>query len=129
MKLNKNFLKETARDFIALGSPLFFIIVIARISFLSNYEYLSQFIIAGSLFLILMYTFKSNMHSGLGIIILTFTMLYYNNLKFGIFGVLIYALLIISLMYLDKSKKSVFKGVLLGAISTLISYFTVNLIF
>ena len=55
--INKNFLKELARDFIALGSPIFFIIVIVRISLLSNYEYLSQFIIAGVLFLISVFLF------------------------------------------------------------------------
>jgi len=125
----KNLLRETARDLIALGSPLFFVIVIARISILSNYEYLSQFIIAGVLFFTLMFFFKGNLYSGLGLIVLVFTTLFYNNLKFSIFAILIYLGLIVSLIYLKTDKEKVFKGVLAGAISTAISYFIVDFIF
>jgi len=91
--INKNFLKEIARDFIALGSPIFFIIVVARISLLSNFEYLSQFIIAGILFIISVFSFKVNLYSGLGLIVLVFTTLFYNNLN-GLLvqGILLHAL-------------------------------------
>src|SRR3989344_2501294 len=107
-------LKETARDFIALGSPVFFILVIARISFLSHYEYLSQFAIAGILFLILFFLFNANMHSGLGFIVLTFTTLYYDDLKFSVFAFFIYIGLIASLIYLEREEREIFLGTFLG---------------
>jgi hypothetical protein len=128
MKINYS-LKEIARDFIALGSPIFFILVIVRVSLLSNFEYLSQFVIAGILFIVLFFFIKINMYSGLSLIVLIFTTLYYNNLRFWIFASLAYLGLLFSLIYLKEDKKKIAYGVLLGIISTIISYFTVNLIF
>ena len=132
-ELNKmkyeNLLKEIARDFIALGSPIFFIIVIARIYLLSNYSYLSQFVIGAIIFFPLMFLFKANMYSGLGLITLVFISLFYNDLKFTIFGILIYMIAIASLFYLKKDKLEIIKGIAFGAIAIGISYYIVKLIF
>ena len=122
-------IKEVARDFVALGSPIFFILIIARILFLSNYEYLSQFIIAGILFSGFFYFFKSNLYSGLGIISLIFTTLYYNDLRFSIFVFFIYIGLIASLIYLKTEEKEIFLGTLFGIVSTALSYLLVDFIF
>jgi len=83
--MKKISLKEIARDVIALGSPVFFLLVLARVALLSNFEYLSQFVIAGILFVVLFLFFVGNIHSGLGIIVLFFTTIYYSDLKFSIF--------------------------------------------
>lgn len=122
-------LKEVARDFIAFGSPVFFALVLARVYLLSNFEYLSQFVIAGILFFILFLFFKINLYSGLSLIVLVFTILYYNDLNFGIFATLAYLGLLASLVYLKTDKKEIFNGILLGAISSLVSYYVVKLIF
>ena len=63
--------KEIARDIISLGSPVFFLLALARISITSNYPYLVKVALAGILFLILIFFFKANIHAGLGIIVLT----------------------------------------------------------
>ncbi|MEK6842642.1 MAG: hypothetical protein AABX84_02405 [Nanoarchaeota archaeon] len=125
----ENFLKESARDIIAFGSPIFFILVLARIFLLSNYSYLSQFIIAGILFLPLIYFFKANIYSGFGLIVLIFTTLYYNEVRFTIFAVFLYLLLIASLFYLKKEKLEIIKGIFFGAVSTGISWFLVEKLF
>lgn len=122
-------IKETARDLIALGGLPFFILIVARVWLLSKPYYSFQFIIGGFVFLILMLIFKSNLHSGLGLIALVFTTLYYNDFKFGIFAILIYCLLLFSLIYLKKDKKEIFKGILFGGISILISYYSVGILF
>ena len=127
--MKTEYIKETARDLIALGSPIFFIIVIARIYLLSNYSYLSQFIIGALIFFPLMFLFKANMYSGLGLIVLIFTTLFYNNLKFTIFGIAIYLLLLASLIYLKYDKKKVIMGIIFGAIATGISYYVVRFLF
>ncbi len=127
--MKTEYIKETARDLIALGSPIFFIIVIARIYLLSNYSYLSQFIIGALIFFPLMFLLKANIYSGLGLIVLIFTTLFYNNLKFTIFGIAVYLLLLASLIYLKYDRKKVIMGIILGAISTGISYYAVRLIF
>ena len=121
--------KEAARDIIALGSPVFFLLVIARIFLLSNYAYLSQFIIAGILFLAMMFFIKANYYSGLGLIVLIFTAKYYGDLKFALFGAFLYLLLLASLIYLKEDKMKIVKGILFGLISAGISYYAINLIF
>lgn len=125
----KDFIKESARDLIALGSWIFFIIVVVRIYLLSNYSYLSQFIVGALVFFPLIFLFGANMYAGLGLIILIFTTLFYNNLNFTIFGIFIYLLLLVSLIFLKYDKMKVLKGVLFGLAATGISYYVVNLIF
>ena len=51
----KNFLKEIQRDFVAIGGPVFFALVLARVLIISDYQYLMQFLFAGILFFILIY--------------------------------------------------------------------------
>lgn len=126
MNLN---IKEVARDLIALGGLPFFILIIARVWMLDKSYYPFQFIIGGIIFLLLMFIFKSNMHSGLGLIALVFTLLYYNHFKFSIFAIFVYCLIIFSLVYLKYDKKEIFKGILFGTISSGIGYYLVEVLF
>ena len=128
MKLN-NFLKESARDIISLGSPIFFILALARISITNNYSYLAKVAFAGFLFLALMYFFKANIHLGFGIIIVIFLSLYYNDSMFAIFALLIYISAIVSLIYLKEEKSRIIKGILFGLVSTGISWLVVEKLF
>ncbi len=125
----KKTFKEIARDLIALGGIPFFILIIGRVWMLDKPYYPFQFIIGGIIFLLFMFIFKSNLHSGLGLIALTFMLIYYNHLKFSIFASFVYLLLILSLVYLKKDKKEIFKGILFGAISSVISYYIVGGLF
>ncbi len=123
-------LKETARDIIALGGLPFFVIVLIRFFILPDYPYyLSQFAFAGIIFFLLMLLFKPNLHSGLGLILLVFTILLYEDLKFGILASILYVFLIIALIYLKTEKKKIILGILLGGISSTISYFLTKAIF
>lgn len=128
LNFDKHIKKELARDCIALGSILFYLIVIARVSMLSKPVFLFQFIFAGIIFFLLSIIFKLDLHSGLGFILLVFISLYYNNVFFTIFAILIYLLLIVSLFYLKIEKSKILKGILIGLISTVISYFIVGLL-
>ena len=71
--------KEVARDFLAIGSIPFFILVIARVILLNDPDFLSQFIIAGVIFLLLTYFFKTNVYSGLALITVVLLSLFYND--------------------------------------------------
>ncbi len=122
-------LKEIARDIVALGSLPFFTLVVVRVLILPNQHFLSQFIFAGIIFFLFMPLFKQNLYSGLGLILLVLVSLYYNNLKFTVFASMLYTGLIISLIYLKTEKQKIIKGVLLGALSTAISYLLVRIIF
>lgn len=124
--MKKEWIKETARDIIALGGIPFFILVLVRVAILSKPDFLFQFLFAGVIFLLITFLLKINLYSGLGLIILIFTSLYYDDFKFSIFAVLVYIGMIISLMFLNKNKKEIIKGVLLGILSSAISYYLVK---
>lgn len=127
--MKKEWMKEIARDIVALGSPIFFALVLIRTFILPDYVFLNQFLFAAIIFFLSIFLFKQNLYSGLGFILTFFIILYYKDLKFGIFTGLIYLALIGSLFYLKKDLKEIIKGVLLGALSTGISYFLVKIIF
>lgn len=129
MKKRFEFLKEGARDFLALGSIPFFILVLVRVWILDTPVYFSQFAIAGSLFLILTFILKNNLYSGLALMMLFFTALVYSEIRYTIFGSLVYVGLVGSLFYLNYEKKKILLGILFGIITTAIGYFLVDFIF
>ncbi len=126
--MEKAWLKEVARDLIALGSIPFLILTIARVSVPCTY-YTMQFIVSSVLFFILKAIFKADLRAGIGFILLTFTSLFYRNGLFAVFASMVYTGLIISLFYLKRERRQILKGILLGGISTGIGYVIVRLIF
>jgi membrane-associated HD superfamily phosphohydrolase len=127
-RMKKEWLKEQARDLIAFGSIPFLVLTIARVSEVATY-YVMQFIISSILFFILKMIFKAELRAGIGLILLTFTSIFYNNALFTAFALIIYVGIIVSLFYLKRDKAQILKGILLGLISTGIGYFIVRLIF
>ena len=124
--------KQSARDFIALGSIPFYALVVARVAMLQNWNYVFQFVFAGIIFFILLLIFRlglQSLYSGLGFILLVLVSLYYKNLFFAIFALIIYILLIVSLFYLKVEKAKIWKGIFAGAISTAAGYFAANWVF
>ena len=111
-----SWIKTAARDIIAIGGIPFFILVLVRVYMLNNPTYFSQFVISGVLFVALFFLFKQNLYAGLGLIILTFTSLYYQDLMYVIFGVGAYVLLLVSLVYLKEDLKKIFFGIVFGGI-------------
>ncbi|MBU2576839.1 MAG: hypothetical protein KKF50_03895 [Nanoarchaeota archaeon] len=118
-----SWIKTAARDIIAIGGIPFFILVLVRVYMLNNPTYFSQFVISGVLFVALFFLFKQNLYAGLGLIILTFTSLYYQDLMYVIFGVGAYVLLLVSLFYLKEDLKKIFFGIVFGGIGIGVSFF------
>jgi hypothetical protein len=118
----EKWLREFARDLLALGSLPFFILVAVRIMMLRISYYTIGFISAGILFLILAFALKPDLYSGLGFIMVFSLVPFYNELKFTIFAIIGYILLLGSLFYLGKKRKDVFLGIVLGFISSAIGY-------
>ena len=115
--------KEIARDSLAFGSILMFIIVAARTTLADNYKFLAELIFAGIIILILSFVFKSQNHLSRAIVLYIFTVLFYNDNRYTIFASLLMLLILISLFYLKFSKKQILLGALSGLISSGISYF------
>ena len=128
-KGDDSWIKTAARDIIAIGGVPFFILVLARVYMLNNPEYFSQFLISGAVFLLAFLLFKQNIYSGLGLIILVFTSMYYNDVIFTVFGVIAYALLLVGLFYLKEDWKKVISGVVFGAVAIGASYLAGGLLF
>lgn len=125
----KNFFKESARDLIAFGGPIFFLLVLARVSITANFIYLSEFILAGGIFYALSFSLDANVRAGIGTILLIFTGIYYGSVSFAAFATIIYILFLTSLVYLGEKKKDVAKGVVLGLVVAGGVYYIVRLVF
>jgi len=121
--MGKNWLKELARDFLALGSIPFFILVLMRLFILNQPIYFAQFVFSGIIFFLFMIFLKSNLYSGLGLVMLIFTSLHYADIKFTILAILVYIGLLCSLVYLKKDIKNVIKGILFGIVSAVVGYY------
>jgi len=126
--MKKPWLNELARDLIAFGSIPFLLLTVARVSVMQAY-YPMQFVISSIIFFILREVFKASLHAGVGLILLVFISLFYRNFLFTVFALPIYLGLIISLIYLGRSKIKVIKGVLCGAASAALGYYIVKVIF
>jgi len=118
-KINLNGL---AKDLVSLGGIPFFILVLTRVWILHNLHYFIEFFISGIIFIFITLIFKAELYSGLSLVVLVFTSIHYNDLAFTIVASIAYILLIVSLIYLKKDKKSVFLGVLYAGIICLILY-------
>ena len=116
--------KEIARDSIALGSILFYAAVVIRSLIGEHWLFFTQVILAGVVLFLLSKVIKSaNMYLARGIIVAVFTSLFYNDNLFSVFAFVLLVLAFISLNYLKVKRNVILNGLLLGIISTVISYY------
>ena len=124
----QNWKKEAARDLMALGGIPFYILVIAR-SLIGNHYLFTYQLLISIVFLYLVRIFiKYNEHLSRAIVLVVFTILFYNQLIYTIFASVVFIFLIISLFYLKIPKKEISFGFLLGIVSSLIAYYLAQLI-
>jgi len=121
-------IKEIARDLIALGGLPFFVLVLVRVYLLNKPMYFAQFVVAGLIFILIALFLRISFYAGLGLVILMFTNLYYQDMRFGIFSIVAYVLLLAALAYLKKEKKDILLGVIAGGLSTGIAYYLVGIL-
>jgi len=121
--------QEIARDTLALGSIAFFILVIGRALIAPYMEFTYQLIISFiALTILTLFIKNSEKHIARAIILVTFTILFYNIMKFTIFAIIILIALFVSVHYLKIEKISILKGTILGIISSLIGYYSISLL-
>ena len=120
----KKWLKEIARDLLALGSiPFYFLVVIRAI--IGKYNvFVYQMVIAAIAIFILYFLIKnSNLHIGRALVILVFTSLFYKEMLFTTFASLIWILLLIAAFYVKRNIGYLFRGIIIGVISSLAGYY------
>lgn len=115
-------IKTAARDIVAIGGVPFFILVLVRVSMLNNPTYFGQFVISGVVFLGTWFLFKQNIYSGLGLIVLVFTSMYYDNAIYAAFGTIAYVAALAGLFYLKEDVKKVLMGILIGVVGIGVSF-------
>jgi hypothetical protein len=116
--------KEVFRDVLALGSIIFYFIVLVRALIGDYLPFVYQLVIAFVLLIVLSYFVKgSNNHLARMLVLVIFTSLFYNQIVFTVFVSFVFVLAIVSSYYL---KKDILKGLVLGIVSSLVSYFLVQ---
>ena len=121
--MNK-WLKEIARDLLALGSiPFYFLVVIRAI--IGKYDvFVYQMLIAAIAIFILYFLIKnSNLHVARSFVAVMFTILFYKEMIYTVFASLIWVLLLVSAYYLKRNVGNVLRGVIIGIISFLVVYY------
>ena len=119
--------KELARDFLALGSWVFFILVIAR-AFIKPYRpFVDQIIIAGIVLLILgLLIKKQDGYISKGLVLVYFTSIFYQDNVFTGFAILAMGGLLASSYYLNKNIKRISLGLFVGLVGILAGYYLVG---
>jgi len=119
MKINK---KEIARDFMALGSIPFLILILIRIITAGNFKTLSQIVFAVLLLFLASLKLKDiNYHSAIFTILVIFTSLFYMNI---VYTILVFLVLIIGFYGMKKylKKKKIYISMAIGIVCSIISY-------
>ena len=127
--MEKLWLKEFARDLLALGSIPFYFLVVIRALIVKNNIFIYQIITAAIAVFVLYFIFKdANLHISRSLVVLVLVNLFYKETIFGIFSVLVWALVLFSAYYLKKSTSSIFKGIAIGIASSLAGYYIAPLL-
>ena len=120
---------EIARDLIALGGLPFYFLVIVRTTIGSYHDFLSRLVVALiTLYILSRFLKDSNQHIARGLILATFTSIYYQHLPFAIFAFIVWVLMVYSLYYLKVTGREIVTGVIFGIVSTAAGYFLTLLI-
>ena len=124
-----NYKKEVARDFVALGSLVFYLIVFVRAVIIQYMPYIYHLLIALVLVTpLLMLIKKSNSYIARGFILAVFVSLFYQDILFTTFAIVLVILMAFSLDYLKTKQSEIAKGLLSGVIATVASYYITLLI-
>ena len=122
--MKKDWKYELARDVMALGSIPFYFIVIARATIGDYMIFVYQLLIALAILIISSFIIKNtNHHITRAFVLVVFTSLFYKDNFYTIFVSFVWLLMIGAAFYIKINKKSIFKGIILGVIVTLVSYY------
>jgi len=122
--MKTSWLKEMARDLLALGSIPFYFLVIIR-AIIGKYNvFVYQMLIAAVVIFVLYFMIKnSSMHIARALVAVVFTIMFYNEMLYTVFAGLIWVLMVISSYYIKRSFGFVSRGIIIGIISSLAGYY------
>jgi len=122
--------KEWARDFLALGSWVFYFLVVGRALIKFYRPFTDQILIAGLILLVLGFLFgfisKKYKYEGYiarGLVLVVFTIIFYNHKIFTWFAILVFIGMLISSYIVGNSKRKILLGAVIGGVVSRISYY------
>lgn len=122
--MKENWKYEIARDSMAFGSILFYLIILARATIGEYMIFVYQLLIALAILVISSFIIKNtNHHLARALVLIVFTSIFYKDLFFTIFVFIVWLFMIGSAFYIKLNKKSIFKGIILGIVATVVSYY------
>ncbi|MBI2451449.1 hypothetical protein HYV50_00040 [Candidatus Pacearchaeota archaeon] len=120
--------KQTSRDLLALGSWVFYLLVIIRALIKPYRPFADQLIISALVLLMLSIFIKnSEFYVSRALLLAIFTSLFYQDILFAILAVITFLLLITGSYYLENRTIKTVRGLILGAISFIVGYYLPNL--
>jgi hypothetical protein len=127
---NKFWIKETARDIIALGSIVFYFLVVGRALVGPFWVFFTFLCCAAATLLIIYFLHKEfETYIARGIILAIGTSYFYSDLIFTLFAAVVYIIMVVSSSLLGNSIKKIVKGIIFGLISTGVGYLAAELFF
>ena len=122
--------QEVARDVLALGGLPFYFIVLVRATIGEYNLFVYQLLIAIAVLYLLYFVVKqANLHIARGFIVFAFTSLFYNDMTFTTSAFLLLLAAFAALFYLKTKPAVIAKGVVLGIVSTAVSYYSLTNLF
>ena len=120
---------EAARDILALGSWVFYVLVIGRALIKPYRPFADQIIIAGVLIILAGLVFRDfDGYVARGLVLVTFTIIFYNSLIYAIFAIAIGLLLLLSSYFYENSIKKISYGMIVGLLGIVAGYYLPGLI-
>ena len=120
--------KEAARDLLALGGIPFFILVMARSLVGEYYLFVFQTLIALIFIHLVGWKLDFNRHLARMLVLVFFTVLFYNQFVYSVFAFLVGLITLLSLFYLKEPIKKIGFGMLFGVLASLLGYYLAPLI-
>ena len=116
--------REMARDVLALGSWVFYILVIARALIKPYRPFADQLIIAGIVLILISLIYKNwDDYVARAFVLIIFTSIFYQSLIYTFFVSLIGIILIYSSWYGGNNLRKIFYGLIIGIVSISIGYY------
>ena len=120
----KNWKKEAARDVLALGSWIFYLLVVGRALIKPYRPFVDQIVIAAVVLILAGLIFvKWEKYVARGLVLAFFTSLFYEDALFTGFSILVFGLMIVSSKMVGNSWKEIVFGILIGGVGILAGWF------
>lgn len=120
----KDWKREAARDVLALGSWVFYFLVIGRALIKPYRPFADQVIIAGMVLIILGFVLKdSENYIARGLVLVVLTGIFYGSFIYNVFVGIVFLMMLFCSFFIGNSIWRIVKGAIVGGVSVLIGLY------